>query len=125
MVCKNFLIHLWLILTLIVGQANCFMLAQNRKVKFGETFTLQLDEMVETEDAKLKIRLKDVGREISASDEVEYVELQVRLNKSEQLIVIRERTEGTKTVGDFVIELINAESFGDNHYCQLKISRKV
>ncbi len=120
---KIFLIHLWLALTLLVGQADCFMSAQNRKVKLDETFTLQPDELIETEDAKLKIRLKGVGRTISESGESEYVELQVRLNKSERLIVISERSNGTETIGDYVIKLVNAESFGKAH-CQLKISRR-
>ena len=113
----------WLVLLLLIGQANCLVFAQTRKVKFEETFTLRRDETAETENAKLKIRLSGIGREISESGEVEYVELQVRLSKSERLITIRERKNRTAVIGNFIIKLVNAESFGETN-CQLKISRK-
>lgn len=83
MISKNYLISLWFILTLLAGQANCALIAQNRKVKFNEIFTLQPDEIVETEDGKLKVRLKTVGRTISESGEVEYVELQVQWSNTQ------------------------------------------
>lgn len=124
MISKKISVHRWLVLLLLFGQANCFVFAQTRKVKLGETFTLQTGETAETEGAKLKVRLSGVGREISESGEVEYVELQVRLNKSERLIVISERKNRAAVVGNFIIKLVNAESFGEAH-CRLKISRKV
>lgn len=112
---------------LSVGQ-GCFLsaetkFAQNKKVKLGETFILNPDETAETEDGKLKVRLKGVGRTISESGETEYAEFQVWLNKQEQNITISERGNSRKTVGNFVIELINAESFGKTN-CELKISHK-
>lgn len=120
---KNYLISLWLVLTLFAAHTNCLPFEQNRKIKLNETFTMKSGETVETGDGKLKVRLKGVGRTISESGEVEYIELQVWSSKSEQSITISERTNGTKTVGNFVIKLVNAESFGKAH-CQLKISRK-
>jgi len=123
MINRIFLIYLCLILILLLGQANCAAFAQTKKVKFGETFTLKTNEAVETEDGKLKVQSKGAGRTISESGEFEYVELQVWFNKSEQRIEISERGAGTKTVGDYVIELVDAESFGETN-CQLKISRK-
>lgn len=115
---------LWrLVLSLLVAQANYPVFAQTRQVKFDETFTLRPGETVETLNAKLKVRLSGVGRAISESGEVEYAELQVRFNKSERLITISERKKRTATVGNFVIELVNAESFGKAS-CRLKISRK-
>ena len=123
MICKKFSVQWWLVLLLLIGQANCLVFAQTRKVKFEETFTLRRDETAETEDAKLKVRLSGIGREISESGEVEYVKLQVRLNKSERLITISERKNRTAIVGNFIIKLVNAESFGETNG-QLKISRK-
>lgn len=121
--CKIFSIHRWLVLLLIIGQANYLVHAQTGKIKLNEIFTLQRDESAETEDAKLRISLLSVGRTISESGEVEYVKLQVRLNKSERLITISEGGNRTAIAGNFVIKLINAESFGKTN-CRLKISRK-
>lgn len=123
MINKFLLIHFGLILLCLAGQGNCFISAQNRKIKFRETFALQPDETAETEDAKLRVRLKGVGRTISEGGEVEYVELLVNWNKSERLIVISERTKGTAVVGNYLIKLIDAESFGKAH-CQMQISLK-
>lgn len=91
MINRFFLIYLCLILILLIGQANCAAFTQTKKVKFGKAFTLKTNEAVETEDGKLKVRSKGAGRTISESGEVEYVELQVWLNKSEQTIKISER----------------------------------
>src|SRR5688572_18636209 len=104
------LVHLWLISILLIGQANCSAFAQTRKVKFGETFTLKLDETVETEDGKFKVQLKGVGRTISGSGEVEYAELRVWFNKLGQLITISERKNASKIVGNYIVKLVNAES---------------
>ena len=80
---NNILIHLWLIWSLLGGQANCAVFSQNDgKVKFNEAFTLRPDERVRSDDGKLRVRLKGVGRTISEGGEVEYVELQVWHNKS-------------------------------------------
>lgn len=123
MICRNFSVRWWLFLLLLISQLNCFSLAQTRKVKFDETFILRADETAETEDAELKIRLSGVGREISEGGEVEYVELTVRLNKSERQLTLNERKNRSSVVGNFIIELINAESFGERN-CRLKISRR-
>lgn len=119
---RNFLVYLSLLLILLTGHLNCALFAQAGKVKFGETFTLKPDEAAETEDGKLKVELKGVGRTISESGETEYVELKVWFNKSEQTIIISERGKASENVGDYIIKLVNAESFGKAH-CQLKISR--
>jgi len=108
----NFWIHLSLISVLFAGQMNCLAFSQNKKIKLGESFVLQTGETAETENGKLKISLKGVGRTISESGEVEYAELQIRLNKTEQTITISERGDAKKIVGDYVIKLVNAESFG-------------
>ncbi len=115
-------IILLILLGAFFAQASCSAFAQNRKIKLNETFTLQPGEAAETEDARLKVQLKEVGREISESGEVEYVKLQIRFEKSEQSLVIREENSAAKVVGDFLIELIDAESFGKTN-CRLKISR--
>lgn len=120
--CKTFSIRWWLVLSLLVSQANYPVFAQTKRVKLGETFTLRSGETAETEDAKLTIRAS-VGRTISESGEVVFVKLQVRLNKSKRLITISERKNRTATVGNFIIKLVAADSFGETN-CQLKISRK-
>lgn len=97
--------------------------SQIRKVNLNENFRIQPGETVQAENGKLKIRLKGVGRTISESGETEYVELQIQLNKSEQIVVISERGNPAKAVGSYVIKLINAESFGKTS-CELKIFRK-
>lgn len=122
MISKKFSVHWWLVLALLVSQANCFVLAQTRKIKLDEIFTLRSGETAETSDAKLKIRLS-VGRLIAESGEVEYVELQIRTHGKEQKIVISEKGKRTKNVGGYIISLVNAESFGEAN-CRLKVSRK-
>ena len=112
-----------LLFGLLFGQANCSTFAQTGKIKLNETFTMQPEETVETEDARLKVRLIEIGREIAESGEVEYVKLQVRFEKSEQSLTMREGNPNAQAVGDFLIELIDADSFGKAG-CQLKISRK-
>lgn len=123
MIRNKFSVYRWFVFLLLVLQANYFVLAQSRRIKLDEIFVLQSGESAETGDAKLKIRLSTVGREISESGEVEYIELQVRFNKSERLLTISERKNRTAIVGNFTIRLVNAESFGKTH-CQLKVSRK-
>ena len=109
---------------LLFGQANCSAFAQKtEKIKLNETFTLQTGEKVETEDARLKVQLKEVGRNISEGGEVEYVRLFVRTEKSARTITVSEKENSKIEIGDFIIELINAESFGKTN-CELKISRK-
>ena len=121
---KLLLVPLALLLVgLLFGQTNCSTVVRIRKIKLNETFTLQPGETVETEDSRLKVRLKEVGRSISESGEVEYVELQIRFEKSEQSLIIREGDSAAAIVGDFLFELINADSFGKTN-CRLKISRK-
>lgn len=121
--CENILINLWLVITLFAGQINCAMFMQSKMVKFDEAFVLQPKETAETEDGKLKVTLKGVGRTISESGETEYAELKILLNKQEQNITISERGNSKKAVGRFTIELLNAESFGKTN-CELKITRK-
>ena len=119
---KTFSIRWWFALSLLVAQANYSVFAQTKRVKLGETFTLHSGETAEAEVGKLTIRAS-VGRTISESGEVVFVKLRVRLNKSERLITISERKNRTATVGNFIIKLVAAESFGKT-YCRLKISRK-
>lgn len=123
MFCRNLLIYLSLISVCLVGQINSFAFIQNKKIKFDESFILQTGETAETENTKLKINLKSVGRTISQSGEVEYVELKIRLNNSEQFLQISEKGNRKKVIGNYVIKLINAESFGKTN-CELKVSRK-
>ena len=123
MTCEIFSVRWWLVLALFISQMYCSIFGQTGKVKFDEAFTLRSGETVETEDAKLSIRLKGVGRTISESGEVEYVELQVTLNKSERRINISESKNQTAVIGNFIIKLINADSFGEAN-CELKVSRK-
>lgn len=107
----------------LISNTDGYVSAQTRKVKLNETFILQTNETVQTEDGKLTIRLKGVGRTISESGETEYAEFQVWLNKKEQNITISESGDSKKTVGNFVIELVNADSFGKKN-CELKITRR-
>lgn len=123
MIRKNFSIYRWLVLLLLlVSQANYSVFAQNRKVKLGEIFTLYSGESAETEDAKLKILSASVGRTISEDGEAVFVKVRANLNKSERLLTFG-RGEQTAVVGNFIIHIIDAESFGKT-YCRLKISRK-
>ena len=117
-----FIMQLFLILSLFAGQMNCSAFAQNRTVKFDESFVMRPKETVVTEDKQVKITMNGVGRKISESGEVEYVELEINLNNSSQTLIISERENRSKSVGKYIIELINAESFGKAH-CELKISR--
>ena len=117
-----FLITISIILSAFFGQA-CSVFTQNRQVKFNEAFNLKPKETVKTEDKKLEITLKGVGRTISESGEAEYAELQIKVNNKTQELTINERENSTATVGNYIIKLINAESFGQTH-CQLEISRK-
>ena len=100
------------------------MFSQNKKVKFSEIFTLKPDETAETEDEKLKVKLKSVGRTISESGETEYAELEIRLNNSERKLQISERRKKNSVkAGNYIIKLINAESFG-NVNCELQITHR-
>ena len=119
---KLFLVQLFLILSLFAGQMDCSVFAQNRTVKFDESFKMRSKETVVSEDKQLKITLSGVKRKISESGEVEYVELEINLNKSSQTLIINERRNRSASVGKYIIELINAESFGET-YCELRISR--
>lgn len=120
---RNLLIYLSLISVLLAGQMNSLAFIQNKKIKLDEVFILQPGETAEIENTKLKITLKSVGRTISESGEAEYAELKIWLNKSEQTLHISEKGNRKKVIGDYVIELINAESFGKTN-CELEISRK-
>ena len=117
------MIYLSLISVCLAGQIASFAFIQNRIIKLDEPFILQTGETAEVENTKLKINLKGVGRTISESGEVEYAELKIRLNKSEQTLQISEKGNRKKVIGGYVIKLINAESFGKTN-CELKISRK-
>lgn len=123
MFCRNLLIYLSLISVCLAGQISSLAFVQNKKIKLAEPFILQTGETAETENTKLKITLISVGRTISESGEVEYVELKIRLNNSEQTLQISEKGNRKKVVGDYVIKLINAESFGKTN-CELEVSRK-
>lgn len=123
MFCRTFLIYLSIISVFLAGQINFLAFVQNKKINLGESFVLQTGETAEIENTKLKITLKSVGRTISEGGEVEYVELKIRLNKSEQTLQISEKGNGKKVIGNYVIKLINAESFGKTN-CELEVSRK-
>lgn len=112
-----------LVLLVFAGQLNCSVFEQSKRVKSGEDFTLYPDETALTEDKKLKISLKGVGRKISESGETEYAEFTTVFNGSKQTFIINERGAMEKIIGGYIIKLINAESFGNQH-CVLKISWK-
>lgn len=119
---KSCLVNLSLIL--LFAPITCLQSSQPLQIKFARPFILQTGEQAKTRDGKLRIRLKGVGRKISESGEAEYIELQIRLDSSEQFIKISERGNRLRTIGKYAIELINAESFGRAH-CELRISRRV
>lgn len=128
LICLNFRIDMLkfcaIYVALVCISANCWLLPQGVKVKFDRTFTLEPTDSVRTEDRKLKLELKEVGREISESGEVVYVELKVQTDNAEKLIKLRFGKDAAHTVGNYIIKLISAESFGKKTYCQLQISRK-
>jgi len=123
MISKLVSFRLPVVLLLLIIQGGSFTFAQSLKVKFDEVFTLRKGETAETEDAQLNIRLLSVGRSIAESDEIEYVELQVKTRRSERNIVISEKGNRDRKVGIYTIELVDAESFGNTN-CRLKVSRK-
>lgn len=123
MISKLVSFRLPVVLLLFIIQGGSFTFAQSLKIKFNEVFTLRKGETAETKDSRLRIRLLSIGRSIAESGEVEYVELQVRTQRSERNIVISEKGNSARKVGIYTIELVNAESFGDTN-CRLKVSRK-
>jgi hypothetical protein len=125
MICQNYLFSLWLISFLLIGSANCMSFLRDKKVRFGETFTLKRNETAMSKDGKLKVKLNGVGRTISESGEFVYVQLQVNLNTTKRKITFSKTgKKGAVTVGDYIIQLVSAESFGET-YCKLKILRKI
>jgi len=105
------------------GQAGKWLKADGREVAIGERFKLSRDEKASVKDTALTVQLKSVRRTWYVDGKGETVDADIifTLDKKEQRewVGIGEKV----TIGDYVVELWGADSFGKTS-CELIVTRR-
>ena len=106
----------WVLLVFVLLLVSCNV----RDVSLDEVFTLQKEERVQVSGEALTIQLDGVGREWDDQGEYVNVSLIVKTAGEEKKLLLY--LDDDWQVGDYAIQLISANPFGDPTSCELLVT---